>query len=80
MTNCSPPCLVVKAVGLTFFKRGRINMGYHFRIGNGSSHLILDSEQDGGLHTVVLDGVHRAGRPGIAEQEGLHCHPISKYK
>ena len=39
-------------------------MGYHFRIGNGGSHLILDSEQDGGLQAVVFDRVHGAGRPG----------------
>ncbi len=49
---------------MTFFQRGRIDMGYYFRIGNGGTHLILDSEQNGGLQTVVLDRVHGAGCPG----------------
>ena len=41
--------LVVQAVGLTFFQRGRIDTGYQLRVGNGGVHLILDSEQNGGL-------------------------------
>ena len=56
--------LVVKAMGLTFFQRGRIDTGYYLRVGNGGAHLILDSEQDGGLQTVVFDRVHGAGCPG----------------
>ena len=55
---------------MTFFQRGRVDVGYHFRVGNGGVHLILDSEQNGGLQTVVLDRVHGAGRPGAVLVSG----------
>ena len=53
--------MVVKAVGLTFFQRSRIGTVNQFPVGNGGVHLILDSEQNGGLQAVVLDRVHGAG-------------------
>ena len=34
------------------------------------NRIILDSEQDGGLQTVVLDRVHGAGRPGAVLVSG----------